>query len=130
MLCACHCNMGTPPPPPPPLPHWGQCRDVTFIKSNAPRLGIHNRSNSPYISYRSPIHLFRVKCPSIVKRKNHNPISGVKSRTNPDIGPNGGTHVTMTGALGLCQSFYISKLCRHAMVSILNDCMCIQLICR
>ena len=53
------------------------------------------------------IRLFRVKCPSIAKRNNHDPISGVKSRTNPDIGPNGGrgegggggTHVTMTGAL-------------------------------
>ena len=42
------------------------------------------------LSYRSPIRYFCVKCPStcIVKRKNDNPISGVKSHTNSDIGPN------------------------------------------
>ena len=61
--------MGTPPPPP-PSPHRGQCRDLTFIKSNAPKLEINNRSNCPstHACFKYRVILFRQAMQSSVSQ--------------------------------------------------------------
>ena len=90
-------------------------QSLSIVMSNTHKSLLYSLRTSTrtgrHLCFISPIsiRLFHVKCPSIAKRNNHNPISGVKSRTNPDMGPNGGgTHVTMTGALHRTASVSIS----------------------
>ena len=71
-------------------------QSLSIVMSNTHKSLLYSLRTSTrtgrHLCFISPIsiRLIRVKCPSIAKRNNHNPISGVKSRTNPHIGPNGG----------------------------------------